>query len=124
MADIAELLGGEFSACVVEVIAQVGSACLDAYGEPAHVDGRGADGWKSSGDGGDGHGHGKGKRYGAAGGGGRGGQGGGMAIEAGAAEADTGDVKGKGLCRRRGARRGRMSAAMGGEDEATLAGGG
>jgi hypothetical protein len=119
MADIAELLGGEFSACVVEVMAQVGSACLGAYGEPAHVDGRGADWWKS---GGDGDGHGKRDRDGVAGGGDRGGDGGGVAIGAGAAAADGGDVKGKGRRRRRGARRGKMPAAMDGEDEAVLAG--
>jgi hypothetical protein len=35
---------------------------------------------------------------------------------------DVGDVKGKGRRRRRGARRGRMPAAMDGEDEAVLAG--
>jgi hypothetical protein len=47
---------------------------------------------------------------------------GGVAIGAGAAAAGGGDVKGKGRRRRRGARRGRMPAAMDGEDEAVLAG--
>jgi hypothetical protein len=45
-----------------------------------------------------------------------------VATGAGAAAADVGDVKGKGRRRRRGARRGRMPAAMDGEDEAVLAG--
>jgi hypothetical protein len=55
-------------------------------------------------------------------GGDRGGEGGGVAIVAGAAAADLGDVKGKGRRRRRGARRGRMPAAVDGEDEAVLTG--